>query len=212
VAITDHESITRALEALELAPDCDIDVVPGCEITTVKGHLLALHVRELIPQGKSLLETLARVEDVGGIAIAPHPTARWTHSLSADAIRQALHDPIGARVLIGIETFNGGLIRAGANRVAADLASTLDVARVANSDSHVVWSIGSGCTEFAGRSAQDLRLALESRATTPIRRAPAPPLLCLAGWARQRVRNRLHGLTAALPREIPPLTAPPPAS
>jgi predicted metal-dependent phosphoesterase TrpH len=209
IAITDHDTIEGALEAMELASDYGLEVVPGCEVSTSEGHLLALYIQEPIPPGKSLLETLAYIEERGGIGIAPHPTARWTQSLSAEAIRSALKDPTGSRILVGIETFNGGLIRAEANRAARALAATLDVARVANSDSHVLWSIGSGCTMFEGLTAHDLRIALESHSTIPIRRSPAPPLVYLGSWVHHRVRNQLRSLADAAPRAFPPLAAPP---
>ena len=42
VAITDHDQIAGALVALELAPDYNVEVVPGIEVSTADGHLLAL--------------------------------------------------------------------------------------------------------------------------------------------------------------------------
>ncbi len=61
IAITDHDSIAGALEAMDLAPDYGLEVVLGCEVSTAEGHLLALFVQEPIPPAKSLLETLADI-------------------------------------------------------------------------------------------------------------------------------------------------------
>jgi predicted metal-dependent phosphoesterase TrpH len=212
IAITDHDSVAGALEALELAPDYGIEVVPGCEVSTADGHLLALYIQERIRPGRSLLDTLAEVGDLGGLCVAPHPTARWTSSLSAEAIRRAAQDPDARRVLVGIETFNGGLVRAEANASAQRLASTLTLARLANSDSHVAWSIGSGCSEFAGRTAQDLRRALLAQTTIPIRRASTPPAVYLGSWVAHRMRSRLRALLGEPRRRPSPLLAPPPAA
>src|SRR5512146_700375 len=93
IAITDHDEIKGALQAFDLATEFGIEVIPGIEITTVEGDLLALFVREKIEPGLPLMETILRVGEAGGICIAPHPMARGMgmKSLSGPAIIQALH-------------------------------------------------------------------------------------------------------------------------
>ena len=76
IAITDHDEIRGALKAFELAPRFDIEVIPGIEITTAEGDLLALFVTEKIQPGRPLIETIVKVGEAGGICIAPHPMAR----------------------------------------------------------------------------------------------------------------------------------------
>ena len=44
IAITDHDEIAGALKALEIAPNYGVEVIPGIEITTAEGDLLALDV------------------------------------------------------------------------------------------------------------------------------------------------------------------------
>src|ERR671919_2208950 len=61
IAITDHDEIRGALKAFELAPQFGIEVIPGIEITTAKGDLLALFVTEKIRPRQSLLETILHV-------------------------------------------------------------------------------------------------------------------------------------------------------
>ena len=48
IAITDHEDVRGGLEARELAAKrgLKVEVVPGAEITTRHGHLLALFIEE----------------------------------------------------------------------------------------------------------------------------------------------------------------------
>ncbi|HSQ39184.1 MAG TPA: PHP domain-containing protein, partial [Anaerolineales bacterium] len=75
IAITDHDVIEGTLEAVKLAPHFGVDVIPGIEITTADGDLLALFVTELVPAGLPLVETVLRVRELGGVCIAPHPTA-----------------------------------------------------------------------------------------------------------------------------------------
>lgn len=169
IAITDHDRIIGALEALEMAPQYCLEVIPGCEISTAQGHLLAYFISQPIPKGRSLVETVLRVGDLGGLCVAPHPSVRLASGLSPQTIRLALKDPDVARVLVGIEVYNAGLVNQGANRVARVLAQGLPVAQVGNSDAHLLWMIGRGATYFSGNRAQDLRLALEERTTQAVK-------------------------------------------
>lgn len=166
IAITDHDAFGGAQEAMQLAPRYGIEVIPGCEVTCRDGHLLTLFIERPVPPGLSLMETLMRVGAQGGIAIAAHPTAFMAHGLSGTDIAQALQDPDARRVLVGIETWNTGVFYQGSNRVAQCIHAEVGLASVGSSDSHVLWTLGFGYTEFAGHSAQDVRRALESHATT----------------------------------------------
>jgi hypothetical protein len=165
IAITDHDEIDGALEALELAPDYGVSVIPGSEISTAEGNLLALCIYERVPPNLSLADTVLWVSELGGLCIAAHPMAGGASSLSAGSIHAALDVPGVAEVLVGIETFNGGLVHPATNGAAYALALSLPLAQVANSDSHVLATIGQGATRFAGRTPADLRRALVTRST-----------------------------------------------
>lgn len=73
LAITDHQEIKGSLEALRFAFDKNILVIPGLEIKTKEGDLLALGIKENIPRGFSALETIKKVKRKGGFTIIPHP-------------------------------------------------------------------------------------------------------------------------------------------
>jgi hypothetical protein len=165
IAITDHDEIAGALEAVNLAPRYGIEVIPGIEISTAEGHLLALFIREMIPAGLPLVDTILRVGKAGGLCIAAHPTARGSSSLSEAAIRGALRNPEAARTLLGIEVYNASIVHRAGNVHARAMARTLPLARTGSSDAHLIWAIGRGLTRFAGRTAGDLRQAIESRST-----------------------------------------------
>jgi len=166
IAITDHNRLAGALEALDLAPNYGLEVIPGCEISTAEGHLLALFVHRLVPPGLSLVESIRRVGDQGGLCIVPHPLSLGARGLSPRAISRALSYPDVRKILVGIEVFNAGWLHRLTNFRAAKLAQNLPLARVANSDAHVKRAIGWGATEFPGKSAADLRRALYNRTTT----------------------------------------------
>lgn len=165
IAITDHDEFDGAKEALRLAPRYGIQVIPGEEISTREGHLLAYFIQEKIPAGLSLVETVLRVRRQGGICVAAHPYAAGVSSLKGEDIRQALRVPGVADALIGIETFNYSLIFPHTNQMALDLAKELSLAEVGGSDSHILESIGHGYTSFPGATPADLRRALLARAT-----------------------------------------------
>ena len=189
VAITDHDVIKGALLALELAPQYGIQVIPGIEVTTAEGHLLALSIRQMVPAGLSLMETVMRVGELGGFCVAPHPTAEGLtmKSLGAYAIRQALRDRDAARVLIGIETYNAQLLDSAANAAARILAERSDIAQTGSSDAHTVDAVGLGLTVFPGNTIQQLLAALWT-ATTQIQRGPQWGPVRIAGtWAVRKL-------------------------
>ena len=165
IAITDHDEITGSLKALELAPRYGVTVIPGIEVTTAEGDLLALNITENIERGLSLIETVLRVRDLGGFCIAPHPMAGGfgMKSLSAYSILKALRKPEVAHTLIAVESYNATAIDRMSNHYARILAERLDIAQTASSDAHVVEAIGLGATEFDGHTAADLIAALRNK-------------------------------------------------
>lgn len=168
IAITDHDENRGALHAFELAPAFGIEVIPGIQITTAEGDLLALFVTEKIKPGQWLIETILNVGDAGGICIAPHPMAKGAgmRSLSDVSILQALDHPITSRILIRIETYNATILDRESNFLARRLwMECPPTAQVGNSDAHILQAIGSGTTEFLGNTAAHLLDALWTGAT-----------------------------------------------
>ncbi|HEX9385447.1 MAG TPA: PHP domain-containing protein, partial [Anaerolineales bacterium] len=168
IAITDHDEIKGSLKAFDLAAQFGIEVIPGIEITTAEGDLLALFVTERIEPNRSLMETISKVGEAGGVCIAPHPMARGMgmKSLSRASILQALQHPEASRILLGIETYNATALDRESNAHAQALAAERPgIAQVGNSDAHILEAIGLGATEFLGCTAADLLEALWIGAT-----------------------------------------------
>jgi predicted metal-dependent phosphoesterase TrpH len=170
IAITDHERIDGALRAREIhaAGPYGFELVVGEEITTRRGHVLALFLTERIPALRPLPETLERIHDQGGIAIAAHPLAPLTPSLGARSLLAAHRDPDARHRFDAIELMNpsaaGRSRRVARNRLNADV---LQLAAVGNSDAHVLQGIGSAWTWFSGSTAADYRAALANGTTRP---------------------------------------------
>lgn len=168
IAITDHDTMEGAYRAQDLAGKYGIEVIPGCEISTKQGHLLALFVARLVPKGLSVYETIARVGEQGGICIAPHPMAPHVPSLKWKHVLQVLKEPDLRDVLVGIETLNAGLPYSYSNRIAARLCGDVNLAATGSSDAHLSWTIGDAITRFPGSTAADLRTALLARKTRAV--------------------------------------------
>ncbi len=190
LAITDHDEIRGALEAEQLATQYGVEVIPGSEISTADGHLLALFVREKFPAGLSLQETVLRVREKGGLCIAAHPEAKGAPSIKGKALHGALHDPAVRETLLGIETFNAGLVHRSSNAKAAALAEGLPLARIGSSDSHLLWMIGQGFTWFQGHTADELRIAIQRRETIPDASAAIRPVVLMMSWLRGYLLRR----------------------
>lgn len=169
VAIADHDDIRGSLVACEMAAEYQLEAIPAVEVSSNEGHILALFIRKPIPAGRPLNETLLRIGDQGGIAVAPHPVNPLPRSLSMEALVGAVAHEQARHVLKGIEVYTMGYQIF--NRLAQKLSRWLPLAKTAGSDSHVYWTIGMGQTKFEGNTAAELRFALENMATTPV---PAP--------------------------------------
>src|SRR5712691_2379603 len=107
IAITDHDETSASVEGRDWAArqGYRVQVIPGVEITTRDGHLLALFVEARPPALRSVQDTAEWVRARGGLCLAPHPFTRWTHSLS----NRALCAVIEGGLLAGVEVLNASL-------------------------------------------------------------------------------------------------------
>src|SRR5213594_2906045 len=167
IALTDHDDIRGAFALRELAArrSSPVDVVPGVEVTTRSGHLLALWIEDEVPMFCSLADALSRVHAAGGVAIVPHPLSYLTFSIGEGALRSLTRR--GPECCVdGIEVRNpsyAGRVRAA--RASWLNANVLRVAETGSSDAHHASLVGTCWTEFPGRSAAELRRAIAERTT-----------------------------------------------
>lgn len=204
IAITDHDEVHGALEAQQLGPLFGVEVIPGIEITSAEGHILALFVQQNIPAGLSLQETVLRVGALGGMCIVPHPGVWSIQGASYATIRETLVHPEAAQILLGLETFNAGLVQSHYNAAAEAFASDLPVAKIGSSDAHLFTTIGHGATIFPGDTALDLRRALIERQTT-VRRGPTLGVSGFLGSWLPRFLLRVAGWVSWSPTPALPL-------
>ncbi|MEO8638689.1 MAG: PHP-associated domain-containing protein [Chloroflexota bacterium] len=167
IAVTDHERIDGALRARELhaAGDYHFGLVVGEEITTRRGHVLALFLSERVPPLRPLEETIERIHAQGGIAIAPHPMAPLTPSLGRRSLVRLHHDPDLSHRLDAIEMLNPSVAGRARRPHRHALNQLMELAAVGNSDAHVLEHVGTGWTWFPGASEEDYRRAIADRTT-----------------------------------------------
>ncbi len=168
IAIADHERVDAALAARDMAASRGyrFEVVVGEEVTTRGGHLLGLFLSRPVPPLRSLRWSVAAIHEQGGLAIPAHPLVPIPMSASARSLRALLEDADEAVRPDGLEVFNPTTAgRRWHPRVVA-FAATHDLAALGNSDAHLPAHIGQASTRFEGRTAEDLRRAIEARATS----------------------------------------------
>lgn len=166
IAITDHDRLDASLWAYERRQRYPFGIVPGVEVSSAEGHVLALWVTTPIPAGLSMAETAAAVHEAGGIAVLAHP-----YFSQMGEVRRAWHayrrDPhyLVRAGLDGLEVFNASVVIPGSNRKAARVAAQLGLAMTGGSDAHTLGAVGTGVTHFAGDTDMHLRAALTQRET-----------------------------------------------
>jgi predicted metal-dependent phosphoesterase TrpH len=166
IAITDHERIDAALAGRSMARDRGLrfEVVVGEEVTTLGGHLLALWIEAPIKPFRSLRSTIAAIHDQGGIAIPAHPLVPYPLCAQGFVLRRLLSDAERYRP-DAIEAFNPTTLGRPWHGRVVRFAEQHGLARVGNSDSHDLASIGIGWTTFPGRTGDDLRAAIRAGTT-----------------------------------------------
>ncbi|MUW15067.1 histidinol-phosphatase, partial [Halorubrum sp. CBA1125] len=81
VVITDHDVIGESKRAAEMAAEYGLIGIPGVEVSTADGHLLALGVERMPPRRRPYAETVAWIHERGGVAVVPHPFQRSRHGV-----------------------------------------------------------------------------------------------------------------------------------
>ncbi|MDH5483275.1 MAG: CehA/McbA family metallohydrolase [Candidatus Bathyarchaeota archaeon] len=134
LAITDHNRIDGALK---IAKETDFTIIPGIEVSSSDGHVLGLNVQEQIPKWLSISETVDKIHEAGGIAVACHPVTFFKISLG-----EHTNSKLDAVEVINSSAFP---FKHSVKR-SKKMASRLEVAQVAGSDAHYGPEIGCAYT------------------------------------------------------------------
>jgi len=140
LAVTDHNAIDGALALQALAP---FPVIVGEEIGTCEGEVIGLFLKELIPRGLTLAESVRRVRAQGGLVYVPHPFDRHRPSALGEARLLSILDQVDA-----IEVLNARAIEPADNEKARLFAQTHGIPGGAGSDGHTLLEIGQAYVEM----------------------------------------------------------------
>ena len=143
IAVTDHNVFGGALEAVELARDRDLLVIPGEEVKTDnQGEVIGLFLQREIPRGLSFADTVAAIREQGGLVYLPHPFDRM-HAIPDPA---TLHRHL-AEIDV-LEVYNARLLRDSFNDEALRFARKYRLLQGAGSDAHVLQGLGTGAVRM----------------------------------------------------------------
>jgi predicted metal-dependent phosphoesterase TrpH len=193
VAVTDHDSLKGGFAARDAwaRGNCRVEVVPGMEVTTLEGHLIALFLEEPVASLKPLRETLEAVHRQGGLCIIPHPLNWLTRSIGHRTIMGVQRRRGSGIYFDGIQTANV----APGSSVKLKTAQRLNRERyhlpeVGGSDAHFLPAVGSAYTLFEGEGADDLRRGILSGTTTAVNgRYPSVAEIGIGRFLRQQWRG-----------------------
>ena len=169
IAITDHDQIKGGIAAREYAKrkKYKLEVIVGEEVSTLKGHLIGLFMKQRIRRYTSLPKTIKMIHEQGGIVIVPHPLSWLTTSVGEMAFRQIMRSKDPNIYFDAVELINpaiAGKITDGKAQKLNDRVWKLPV--TGGSDSHSLDGIGSAYTIFKGKTAADFRKSILAGLTT----------------------------------------------
>ena len=167
LAVTDHDTMDGALRAREhaLATGVRVEVIVGMEVTTRRqDHIVGLFLERAPAIFRSVPDTVDAIQSQGGLAVVAHPFLGLPSSISANRLREALQH---CR-FDGIEAENPYMRQGARERLAAFLNEHGEGAGalIGASDAHF-GDLAKAVTLFEGRSAADLRRAIEDRSAVP---------------------------------------------
>lgn len=172
VAITDHNAFEGAERAVEIArrlirekrlPETFF-VIPGEEVSSQDGHIIALFLTHIVFSGMSAKQTIAAIHEQGGLAIAAHPllecgVGALANSLPFDAVET--HN--------GDEELHFARAKARARKRRADFYALVTKPRIGASDAHDPQALGVCYTLVEGAPGpQAVRQAILSGHTTAV--------------------------------------------
>lgn len=161
VAITDHNTFIGSLEAQRLSKKYGVIVIPGMEISTSEGELLAYGITEKIPFRITPQEAVKIIHNQGGIVAIPHPFLPSHHkkdfaTLGEEMILNLKPDAID--VFSPIYGFQ---------KYWSDFAEKEGYAKLGTSDAHMDALVGTVWTEFPDecKSSEDFIEVIKAKKT-----------------------------------------------
>ena len=141
IAITDHGEVKAFDEIKKYASGKGVLVIKGIEVKSDKGDIIGLNIKEKIPEGLTVKETIKRIKSQNGLVVIPHPFFKY-YRFKED-LNNLLED------IDAVEVLNGTISKS-ANKKALDFVKKNDLAFTAGSDAHSPCFVGKAYLEILG--------------------------------------------------------------
>jgi predicted metal-dependent phosphoesterase TrpH/glycosyltransferase involved in cell wall biosynthesis len=138
IAITDHNEMSGAFAAAEIADEFGVKVILAEEVKTAEqGEVIGLFLEERIKRGMTMAETIAEIRRQGGLVYVPHPFDRLHSVPDYEHLLDMVED------IDILEVFNPRVALTAFNEEAERFAAKYRIVPGAGSDSHVAQGLGS---------------------------------------------------------------------
>lgn len=159
VAIADHGTIDGAVKLRSIAP---FKVLIAEEILTPYGEIMGIFLKESIPSGLSVDETITRIKDQGGLVCIPHP---FDHVRSSALDSEVIERLVAEGQIDMVEVINSRTILKRSLDKARDFATKHNITPSAGSDAHTLTEVGNAYVEMAEFDGRDDFLQALARGT-----------------------------------------------
>ncbi len=149
-ANTDHNTI----EAHKVFKELGVPFIPGEEIRTDRGDLIALYLNELIPKHTPFDEAIDKIHEQGALAYLPHMFDKTRKGVIPNSKEVSKIDII--------EIFNSRCIKSQYNTQAANFALENSKIGALGSDSHFLFEFGTSFNEVPDFDLQNPKSLLQS--------------------------------------------------
>lgn len=141
VIVTDHHTLDGVARLRALNPP--FRVIPGVEVLTADGEILAFFIEELPPLKRPVEETIDFVHAHGGLVSIPHPFV-----VTAHLRLQRAKLPVALEMADAVEGLNARNESPRADDLARELAARFGKPITAGSDAHLPGCVGRAFLEM----------------------------------------------------------------
>ena len=175
IAIADHGTTEGALKMQSIAP---FPVIVAEEILTPHGEIMGMFLKETIPSGLSVEQTISQIKTQGGLVCVPHPFDIFRQSALDAKIVEEIVDQIDV-----IEAFNSRAPLPQSSTKAQTFADKYGIAKSAGSDAHTIGEIGNAYIEMPEFNSRDDFLNALAKGKVVGHRTN-PLIHFVSGWAK----------------------------
>jgi len=147
IAISDHGTAEGALKMQTIAP---FPVIVAEEILTPHGEITGMFLKETIPSGLSVEQTISRIKAQGALVCIPHPFDIFMRVGLGGRVMEEIVEQIDI-----IEVFNSRSPLTQRSAKARAFAEKYGIAKSAGSDAHTPGEIGNAYVEMPEFNGKD---------------------------------------------------------